>query len=63
VSAAAWVDVRQKGAARPVVAHSGKSECAEVRKTLRFELSAAPLTIALSGLTQATVNVSILPAN
>ena len=49
LSEALWVDVVQDGKMLKPVAFSGATDCAGIRKTMRFELTAQPMTIQLSG--------------
>ncbi|MDB5629235.1 MAG: hypothetical protein JWQ51_1575 [Tardiphaga sp.] len=49
LSEALWIDVVQDGKRLKPVAFSGATDCAGLRKTMRFELTAQPLTIQLSG--------------
>ena len=49
LSEALWVDVVQDGKPLKPVAFSGATDCAGIRKTMRFELAAQPVTIQLSG--------------
>jgi hypothetical protein len=62
LSAEAWVDVIQDGQAVKSTAHSGKRGCADVRKSVRFELKPGALTIQLSGAAAKTMNLAVLPA-
>ena len=49
LSEALWVDLVQDGKPLRPVAFSGATDCAGIRKTMRFELAARPMTIQLSG--------------
>ena len=49
LSDALWVDVVQDGKLLRPLAFSGATDCAGIRKTIRFELAAKPVTIQLSG--------------
>jgi hypothetical protein len=62
LSGEAWVDVVQNGARVPPKAFSGTKSCAAVRKTVRFELAAAPFTVQVSDASADTLMVAILPA-
>jgi hypothetical protein len=61
-SAEAWIDVIQDGKAIKSTAFSGKRGCADVRKSVRFELKPGVLTIQLSGATEKMVKLAVLPA-
>ena len=43
-----WVDVIQDGKALRPTAHSGKADCDDVRKSVRFNIDSGPFTIELS---------------
>lgn len=45
----AWVDVVQDGRYARSVGHSGRGDCPGLRKAVRFELSAAPFVVQVSG--------------
>jgi hypothetical protein len=62
LSAEAWIDVIQDGQAVKSTAFSGKRGCADVRKSVRFELKPGALTIQLSGAAEKTVKLAVLPA-
>jgi hypothetical protein len=59
----AWVDAIQNGAFLKPVAVSGKHGCAEVRKSIRFELKQGPLVLQLTGAEANTIKIAIVPAN
>ncbi len=62
VSSEAWIDVIQNGRALASAAHTGKEGCPGVRKSLRFDLDAGPLTVQVSGVNAALIRLAILPA-
>lgn len=64
VSDEAWIDVGQEGTV-PLrsVGQSGQRGCASVRKSLRFQLGAAPVTIQVSGAATERIAVSLLRAD
>src|SRR5579863_5079936 len=49
LSAGAWVDVVQDGHLLKPVAFSGATGCDGIRKTIKYELSAQPFTLQVSG--------------
>jgi hypothetical protein len=51
LAAPAWIDVIQNGHALQSTAFSGASGCAGLAKSVKFELSAAPFTVEISGTT------------
>lgn len=58
----AWIDVVQDGRSLPSVSHSGRTDCPGLRKVVRFELSAGPVVLQLSGVAAGTINVVAGPA-
>jgi hypothetical protein len=61
-SAEAWIDVIQNGKAAESAAHTGKRDCADIRKSVRFELEAGPVTLQLSGAPVKIIKLAVLPA-
>ncbi len=61
ISNHSWIELVQDGAALKPVDHSGAKGCDGVRKSIRFNIGAAPVTLQVSGSTDETVNVSIRP--
>jgi hypothetical protein len=59
LSAKGWIDVIQNGAALKAVAHSGKSDCEGLRKSVRFDLKDGPVTLQISGVSAPEVKVTI----
>lgn len=57
-----WVDVVQDGNALKPTAHSGKSDCNGVRKTLRFNLESGPFTVQFSNLKKDSIKFVIRQA-
>lgn len=53
----AWVDVLQNGRYLHSVSHSGRADCPGLRKVVRFELSAAPVVLQMSGVAAGTINL------
>ncbi|MGO9545956.1 MAG: hypothetical protein ACLPPF_14345 [Rhodomicrobium sp.] len=62
-SAEAWIDVIQNGKAAASVAHTGKRDCADIRKSVRFELQRGPITLQVSGAAASSIKLAVLPAN
>jgi hypothetical protein len=58
----AWIDVIQDGKSAETVAFTGRGECPFVRKSVRFELSAGPVTIMVAGSDVETVKVAVREA-
>src|SRR5258706_2728301 len=60
-SAEGWIDVAQNGKAIAATAHTGRRDCADVRKSVRFDLQPGAVTIQLSGVDSKSVKVAVLP--
>jgi len=56
-----WVDVFQGGMAAKSTAFSGATGCAGLRKSVKFDLSAKPLTVEVSGATAPSISFAITP--
>ena len=61
-SAEGWIDVIQDGKALASAAHSGRRDCPEVRKSVRFDLQSGAVTIQVSGVESKLIKLAILPA-
>jgi len=61
LAAPAWIDVIQNGHAMQSTAFSGASGCAGLAKSVKFELSAAPFTLELSGTTAHALGFVVTP--
>ena len=62
-SAEAWIDVIQDGKSLASTAHSGKRDCPDVRKSVRFNLQTGAVTIQVSGVKSKLVKLAVLPAD
>ena len=62
LSAGGWLDVVQDGQFLKPKAHSGATDCDGIRKTVKFELSANPFVVQVSGTKEDSVSIAILPA-
>ena len=62
LSAGAWVDVVQDGHFLKPVAFSGATDCEGIRKTMKYELSAQPFVLQVSGAKDNSLSIAILPA-
>jgi hypothetical protein len=62
LSAGAWVDVVQDGHFLKPRAFSGATDCEGIRKTMKYELSAAPFVLQISGSKEDSISVAILPS-
>ena len=61
LSSEGWVDVVQDGHAVKSSAFSGATGCEGVRKSVKFELTAQPLTIELSGVPSDSIGIAVSP--
>ena len=62
LSAEAWVDVVQNGKFVKSSAFSGAQGCEGVRKSVRFDLSAEPFVVQVSGAAADAIKMTITPA-
>jgi hypothetical protein len=62
LSAGAWVDVIQDGHFLKPKAFSGATDCDGIRKTMKYELSASPFVLQVSGSKDDSISVAILPS-
>lgn len=57
-----WLDVVQEGKALESTGHTGSPDCDELRKSVRFEIGAAPFAVQVSGARADTIRIAIRPA-
>jgi hypothetical protein len=62
LSSGGWVDMIQDGRLLKPKAFSGATDCDGIRKTMKYELSAAPFVLQISGTAQTAISIAILPA-
>jgi hypothetical protein len=62
LSAGAWIDVVQDGHFLKPKAFSGATDCDGIRKTMKYELSASPFVLQISGTKEDTISIAVLPA-
>jgi hypothetical protein len=62
LSAGGWVDVLQDGHFLKPKAHSGATDCDGIRKTMKYEISASPFVLQVSGTKEDSVSIAILPS-
>jgi|SRR6202790_568878 hypothetical protein len=62
LSAGGWVDVVQDGHFLKPKAFSGATDCDGLRKTMKYEIAAAPFVLQISGIKEDAVSVAILPS-
>jgi hypothetical protein len=63
LSAPAWLDVVQNGQFLKVKSFSGVQGCDGIRKVVKFELTAAPFTLQISGVATDSIAVAVMPAS
>ena len=61
LSSGGWVDLVQNGGFLKPKAHSGATDCDGIRKTVKFELSATPFVLQVSGAKENSISIAILP--
>lgn len=62
LSAGAWVDVSQDGRFLKPKAFSGATDCDGIRKTMKYELSASPFVLQVSGAREDSISIAIQPS-
>ena len=62
LSSGGWVDLFQDGHALKPKAFSGATDCDGIRKTMKYEISASPFVLQVSGIKEDAVSVAILPS-
>ncbi len=62
LSAGAWVDVVQDGHFLKPKGFSGATDCEGIRKTMKYELGAAPFVLQISGAREDSISIAILPS-
>lgn len=59
----AWIDVVQNDDLVQSTAFSGDRDCKTVRKSVQFELGAGPATVQIGGVSEASMKLTIRPAD
>jgi hypothetical protein len=62
LSNGAWLDVVQDGHFLKPTAFSGATDCEGIRKTVKFDLSAAPFVLQISGVRDNSLSIAIQPS-
>jgi hypothetical protein len=62
LSSGGWVDVVQDGHFLKPKAFSGATDCDGIRKTMKYQLSAGPLVLQISGTRDSSISIAVLPA-
>nr|AWL93448.1 hypothetical protein CIT37_15715 [Bradyrhizobium ottawaense] len=61
LSTGAWIDVVEDGHVLKPLVFSGATDCGGIRKTVKYELSAQPFVLQISGAKEDAVAIAILP--
>ena len=61
LSAGVWIDIFQDGAALHPLAFSGAKDCPDIRKSLKFQLSAKTAVIQVSNAAAPEISLVVLP--
>lgn len=62
LSSGAWIDVVQDGHFLKPTAFSGATDCEGIRKTMKYDLSASPFVLQISGARENSLSIAILPS-
>jgi hypothetical protein len=62
LSSGGWVDVVQDGHFLKPKAFSDATDCEGIRKTMKYELSASPFVVQVSGTREDSLSIAILPS-
>jgi len=62
LSHGAWVDLMQDGHFLKPSAFSGATDCDGIRKTVKFDLAAAPFVLQISGVRESSIAIAIQPS-
>jgi hypothetical protein len=62
LSTGGWIDVVQDGHLLKPKAFSGAHDCDGIRKTVKYELSASPFVVQVSGSKNNSISIAILPS-
>ena len=62
LSNGAWLDVVQDGHFLKPTAFSGATDCEGIRKTVKFDLSATPFVLQISGVRDNSLSIAIQPS-
>jgi hypothetical protein len=62
LSTGGWVDLMQDGHFLKPTGFSGATDCDGIRKTMKYQISASPFVVQISGSKEESVSVAILPS-
>lgn len=63
LSGPGWIDVVQDGKALATEAHTGKSDCDGLRKSVRFKIGPGPFAVQLNGVPDDVIKIAIRTAD
>lgn len=63
LSGPGWIDVVQGGKALATEAHTGKSDCEGLRKSVRFNIGAGPFAVQLNGVPGDAIKIAVRRAD
>lgn len=63
LSSRAWIDVAQNNERLKSVDHSGATSCKGMRKSVKYNLSAGPVVVQISDVSEASISLAVLPAD
>jgi hypothetical protein len=62
LSAGSWVDVVQDGRSLKPTAFSGATDCDGIRKAMKYEISASPFVLQVSGTRENSISIAVRPS-
>ena len=62
LSTGAWIDLVQDGHPLKPKAFSGATDCDGIRKVVKFDISASPFVLQVSGTKETSISIAILPS-
>lgn len=62
ISSGAWIDIVQDGHFHKPKAFSGATDCEGIRKTMKFDLSATPFVLQISGARENSLSIAVQPS-
>jgi hypothetical protein len=62
LSTGAWIDLVQDGHSLKPKAFSGATDCDGIRKVVKFDISASPFVLQVSGTKETSISIAILPS-
>lgn len=63
LSSPGWIDVVQDGKTLETQAHTGKSDCEGLRKSVRFNIGAGPFAVQINGAPNAEIKIAVRNAS